>query len=113
MFKLILATLGLFVLAHTMTWAQMNLQFKYIWLRENLWVPLLFAIPIGYLFMKGVQNIYDYYGEVWPAKIIGFCIGNVVFGVLTYFFLDEGINMKTAICLGLSFIIVIIQVFWK
>jgi hypothetical protein len=52
-------------------------------------------------------------GALWPVRFIGFGLGIVSFTVMTYFFMNEGMNTKTLVSLGLSLIIVLIQVLWK
>jgi len=111
--KLLLYGLGLFLCAHMLTWVQMNIQFMWSWARNNQWFLALFGVPVAYLFIKATSFIYDYYGEIWPSRILGFSVGTLVFSVLTYLFMKEGINLKTGICLGLSVIIILIQVLWK
>jgi hypothetical protein len=111
--KNIIIVFLLFSVAHIVTWFQMNLQFKVPWLKDNIWVLLLFSVPIGYMFIKGVQYAYLEYEAVWPARILGFCIGNTIFAIMTYLFMNEGMNTKTLICLSLSTVIILIQVLWK
>lgn len=91
----------------------MNTQFMWAWAKSNQWFMALFGVPIAYLFIKGTSYIYDYYGEIWPSRILGFSIGTMVFSILTYLLMKEGINLKTGICLGLSVMIILIQVLWK
>lgn len=91
----------------------MNTQFMWCWARNNQWFLALFGVPIAYLFIKGTSFIYNYYGAIWPSRILGFSIGTLVFSILTYLLMKEGINLKTGICLGLSVMIILIQVLWK
>ena len=111
--KELLTIIGLFTVAHTLTWFQINGMILWDWMKQNLWFVLLFAIPIGYLFIKAVEHTYKYYGELWPTKIIGFSVGTIVFAILTYFFTNEGITLKTGVCLSLAGVIIGIQVLWK
>jgi len=53
-------------------------------------------------------------GEVWGPRLLGFGLSYLVFPVLTYYYFGESMFApKTLICIGLSFSIVGIQVFWK
>ena len=66
------------------------------------------------MFIIGTRYIAEHYdGEVWPGRFIGFSIGMLVYAVFTYYFLGEGMNLKTTICLMLSVCIILIQIFWK
>ena len=55
----------------------------------------------------------EYDGELWPSRLIGFGIGTIIFTILSYIFFKEPLSTKTLVCLGLSFAIVAIQIFWK
>jgi hypothetical protein len=103
----------LMLIAHTLTWIQLNAQFISPWAKNNQWLVALSGIPIAFLFIKATSYVYDYYDELWPSRIIGFSIGTLIFSMLTYLFMKEGINLKTGICLGLSVIIILIQLLWK
>ena len=111
--KELLLIFGLFGLAHTLTWFQINGQFVWDWVKDHMWFVLLFATPIGWIFIKAVEKTYTHYGELWPSKIIGFSVGTIVFAILSYFFTNEGITLKTGVCLALSCLIIGIQVLWK
>jgi myo-inositol catabolism protein IolC len=50
---------------------------------------------------------------MWPSRIIGFSIGTMVYAVMAYTWFNEQITTKTAICLFLSALIILVQVFWK
>lgn len=84
------------------------------WIKDNpLWMSLL-GVPFTYLTIKAARlMINSYQGESWPNRLIGFVLGVVVFSVMAWFFLKEPINLKTTICLVLSFCILLIQLFMK
>ena len=52
-------------------------------------------------------------GQLWPGRFIGQASGIVIFAVMTWFFLNEGINTKTTISLILATMLFGIQIFWK
>jgi hypothetical protein len=52
-------------------------------------------------------------GLLWPSRFIGFGVGMVVYALGVSYFFNEGITTKTLISLGLSLILICIQVFWK
>lgn len=69
---------------------------------------------ISYMFIKATAFIAGYYdGALWPGRFIGFSMGIASFAFLTWYFLGEGINTKTAISLMLAFALVSVQIFWK
>lgn len=52
-------------------------------------------------------------GTLWENRLLGFGMGMVSFGLLTYIFMGEGINLKTGVSLILATSLVLIQIFWK
>lgn len=72
------------------------------------------GVPVGYLVILASREMVSLYdGQTWPNRIIGFSIGVMVFTVMAWVILKEPLNLKTLICLFLSFIILLIQLFWK
>jgi hypothetical protein len=87
---------------------------KFDVLKNNTWLVLLMGLPISWFFLNSVRNLVIWGdGQLWPSRIIGFSIGIVVFGVMSSLVFGEGLNTKTAICVVLSMLVVLIQVFWK
>lgn len=87
---------------------------KFEILKNNTWLVLLMGLPISWFFLKSVQNLVIWgEGQLWPSRIIGFSIGIVVFGVMSSLVFGEGLNTKTTICVLLSLLVVLIQIFWK
>jgi hypothetical protein len=52
-------------------------------------------------------------GLLWPGRFIGFASGMISFAALSYLVMGEVIGVKTGVSLGLAFLLVCIQVFWK
>lgn len=102
------------ILAQIFTFYQLQGQVKINWFKNNYWLTVLMGIPISMLFMHSVKNlIYAYDGEMWPSRLIGFSIGAIVFTLLSWFVFREPLTTKTYVCLTLSFMILMIQLFWK
>ena len=103
-----------FAIAATAIWFQTHAQFFNEWSKDN---ALLMAIPgfiISYWSIKGTENIAAAYdGEVWPARLIGFGIGIILFAILTWWVLGEKVEMKSAVCVMLAISILLIQLYWK
>jgi hypothetical protein len=100
--------------AQILTFFQLQGQLKYNWIRDNYWLTVLAGIPISMLFMYSVKNmITAFNGEMWPSRLIGFSIGAIVFTLLSWKVFDEPLTTKTYVCLFLSFLILMIQLFWK
>lgn len=101
-------------LAQIFVFLQIQGSLKYQFLQDNKWLVLLSGIPITWLFIESVKNIYTWSGgQLWPGRLIGFSIGIIVFTIMSMILFGEGITAKTGICLILSIIILGIQIFWK
>lgn len=105
----------LIFIAQALVWFQMYGVLKIDWIKDNkLWVVYGLAIPITYLFVNAVRLCTEAFGgDMYPSRFLTFTLGVVSFAFLTWHFNGEGINMKTAVCLLLSFTIILIQIFWK
>ena len=112
--KLIVLGFIYFFVSATAIWFQTHAQFFNDWSKDN---AILVAIPgfvISYWSIKATENIAEAYdGAVWPARLIGFGIGIIIFSILTWLILGEKIEIKSAVCVLLAFCILIIQLFWK
>ena len=53
---------------------------------------------------------YEHFGQFWNIRLMGFGAGTMVFGIMSYFFLDEVPTIKTIICLLLAAAIILIQI---
>ena len=70
------------------------------------------GIPISAIFMFSVKHMVAYFnGAVWGSRLIGFSLGTLVFTIGSYYMFGETITLKTGICLLLSVIIVLVQLF--
>jgi hypothetical protein len=103
----------LYVIGQAMVWFQSNGQFMWPFFKKY---PLLIAcigIPISYIFINGTRLSYSGYGVLWPGRMLGFAVGVIIFAILSQIFMGEQINLKTGLCLFLSFLIICIQIFMK
>jgi len=112
--KNILIGILLICVAQTGAWFQQFAPMRWPWFKDNTWFSAIFTgIPITYFFIWGAQYLYDEFGSAWSVRLLQFSIGMFIVTLLTHFVLNEGINLKNGICIGLSFLIVLIQTFWK
>ena len=103
-----------FLLVQIITWFQLNGQFVWPWFKNNAFILCLFGIPISWLYIISTKyGFIAFDGVIWPGRLLGFGIGAVCFGVLTYWYVSEGITPKTAVSLILAVTLVMVQVFWK
>ena len=112
--KALLVGIGLFLIAHIITWFQLNGQFFSEWFKNNTFIVALLGVPLSWLYIYGTKACYDGFGGlVWPGRFIGFACGMVVFSLLTSYIMNEGVTIKTGISLGLALTLVSVQIFWK
>lgn len=102
------------ILGQILVFIQVQGSLKYQFLQDYKWLVLLMGIPITWLFVESVRNIYMWSGgQLWPGRLIGFSIGIVVFTIMSMILFGEGISLKTGVCLILSLAILVIQIFWR
>jgi hypothetical protein len=64
--------------------------------------------------MESVKHMVTYFdGQLWPSRLIGFAVGTIVFTFMSMLWFDEPITTKTCVCLSLSVLILLVQLFWK
>jgi len=114
MSKLVLGILC-FAFGQTLIWFQTNGQFVWKWAKDHpAWMAIIFSFPISYSFIHGTKYIVEHFdGALWPGRLLGFGIGAICFGIITYIYMGEGITPKTAVSLILAITLVMVQIFWK
>jgi len=105
--KLVIALLVSFI-GHIIAWFHMQGQFRYEW-AKSLWWVALGGVPISFCFYYSTRWFYEYFGNYWYVRPVGFGMATLIFGVMTWLVLDELPDTRTIICLILSVIIIIIQ----
>ena len=96
-------------LGHIVAFFHMNAQFKWEWAKSQ-WFILLIGIPISYLFYYSTRFSYEHFGYVWNIRMIGFGLGNLIFGLLTWMILSEAPSPRVIISLLLALTIILINV---
>lgn len=104
----------LFLIGQILVWYQINGQFLSTWMKDRPIIMSLLGVPISYIYIYATQHTVSAFdGSLWPQRFIGFSMGMLSFAFLTYFHLNEGMNLKTLITLSLAVLIVLIQVLWN
>tara|TARA_R110000787_G_scaffold276618_1_gene385577 strand:- start:64 stop:408 length:345 start_codon:yes stop_codon:yes gene_type:complete len=108
-------TILFFLTGQTMIWFQTNGQFLWKWFANNTFLlSLVGGTTISYTFIMGTRYAFEYFdGELWPGRFLGFALGISSYAILTWYFMGEGITIKTATSLILSAGIISVQLFWK
>ncbi len=105
----------LFSLGHVLAWFQLNSQYIWDWWRDHpVTTVAIYSFPCGLLFYFGWRHATVAMESVWSARLITFGISFLVFPILTWYLLGESMfKPKTLVCVALSLLIILIQVFWK
>lgn len=110
----LLTGVGLFVIAHSLTFYQLNGQFINKWFVKNEWLVIAFGAVLSIFYVWGTKyTVAGTGGLLWPARFIGFGIGMLLYAILVNHHFSEGINLKTIISLVLCLMLICIQVLWK
>ena len=102
------------LVAQLLTFIQLQGRFKYDWMKDNPHIMVLLGIPISYLFMASVKFMVEHFdGQLWPSRLIGFAMGTIMFTIMSIYWFNEHISIKTGMCLFLALCILLIQLFVK
>ena len=105
----LLLCIGLFSTVQVITWFQLNGQFVWPWFKNNMFLVCLIGMPVSYIFYKVTEYGYLGLGSLWGVRFLVFASSYFVFPFLTYWFLNEGLTIKTTLSILLSLIIILIQ----
>ena len=83
-------------------------QFKYEWAKSIWWVALG-GVPISFAFYYGTRWFYEYFGNYWYVRPIGFGMATLVFTIMTWIMLNEAPDTRTIITMFLAVVIIGIQ----
>ena len=103
----------LMALAQIISFIQLQGQMVWKFPRENPYVMMLLGLPISLMFIKTTKMFNEIYDANWPSRLIGFGVGVIVFTIMSWIIFHEHPTPKTLTCLGLAFIIVLLQILWK
>ena len=103
----------LITLAQVISYLQLQGQGKWEFFKQNPFIIMFLGLPIGYLLITSTSNINGFFGATWQGRLIGQGIGVIVFALMSFFLFKENITIKTAICITLALVIIIINIYWK
>ena len=111
----LLQGVGFFIIAHILTFFQLNGQFlKTDWFRKNEFLVAAAGIVLSYFYIWGTKHTVSGTGDLlWPARFIGFGVGMVIYAMLVSYYFKEGITTKTIVSLAIALLLICIQVLWK
>ena len=107
----LLVSMSLILMANIITWFQFQGHF---WSNKLIWKSPYFIMLVGAiispLFWYATKFSYEHFGQYWNIRLVGFGIGTIVFGIMTWLLQNEIPTLKTFICLLLAAAIVLIQI---
>jgi len=110
----LLIGMGMFLIAHILTFFQLNGQFLWKSFVKNEWLVAASGIILSLFYIWGTKYIVEAFGGLlWPGRFIGFGVGMIIYAIMVSHFFNEGINLKTMTSLILATGLVCVQVFWK
>ena len=91
-----------------------QLQGHYVWTNLNflksMWWVYATSLIIAPLFWYSTKWSYEHFGQYWNIRLMGFGMGTVVFGFMTWLLSNEIPTIKTFICILLAIAIILIQI---
>lgn len=98
-----------------MIWIQTNGQFIWPWFKKHpIAVSIITGSVISYIVIYATRMVVEHFdGVLWPGRFIGFSSGMIVFALMTWAFMGEGVNVKTGISLVLALALIFVQIFVK
>ena len=99
------------VIANIIAYYQFNGQFFLKeWYWHNPWTTSMIGYPVGMLFFYATKLSYEHFGFTWNIRMIGFGMGTIIFGLMSFVLLKEIPTLKTIICILLALAIILIQI---
>ena len=107
----LLFAIALIVIANIGTWFQFQ---GHYWSDKLIFKSRIFICGVGtilsMLFWNATKFSYEYFGQYWNIRLMGFGVGTMVFGLMTWMLSNEVPTIKTFICLLLAVAIILIQI---
>ena len=107
----LLACLSLIVTANILTWFQFQGHF---WSNKLIWKSPYFIMMVGAIispmFWHATRLSYEHFGQFWNIRLMGFGVGTIVFGIMTWLLQNEIPTLKIFFFFFLAAAIVLIQV---
>jgi hypothetical protein len=106
--------MAMFLVAHILTFFQLNGQFLWKSFQKNEWAVASTGIILSFFYIWGTKYTVEAFGGLlWPGRFVAFGLGMIIYAIMVGYYFNEGINLKTMTSLILSIGLVCVQVFWK
>lgn len=103
------------ILAQTITWFQVNSQFIWqFWIDKPILSAVALGLPSSLTFWYAAHYSYAYFGNLWSTRFVVFGLSYITFPIMTYLIANESMfEPKTLVCIALSIMIMLIQLYWR
>jgi len=111
--KLLIA-LAILIFVYIIGWHQLYGQFIHEFYKKYQWYLVFLSVPNTLLSIYAAKILTEVFeGKMWPNRIFTFSIGIIMFTILTQIYFTERLTLKTLTLIGLSGLIVVLQILWK
>lgn len=112
--KALLLGISFYMVGQIVAYYQLNGQFIWPWFKRNPLLLSLLGIPVSLIFIAATKyTVTAFDGIMWPQRFIGFASGILIYAWGTSYYFNQPIDVKTTISLGLAFLLIGVQIFWK
>jgi len=112
--RALLLGISFFIVGQVFVYYQLNGQFIWPWFKRNPLLLSLLGIPVSLIFIIATKyTVTAFDGTMWPQRFIGFASGIFIYAWGTSYYFNQPIDVKTMISLGLAFLLIGVQIFWK
>ena len=88
--------MAMFLVAHILTFFQLNGQFLWKSFQKNEWAVASAGIILSFFYMWGTKYIVEAFGGLlWPGRFVAFGVGMIIYAIMVGYYFNEGINLKT------------------
>jgi hypothetical protein len=106
----LIASILLFATMHVLVWFSSNAQLVESMKDRAMLLCIVLAVPTSIASLYAVKHGYEAFESLWSVRLMGFGISYLVFPLLTWLLMKESpFNVKTMICIVLSFAIIGVQ----
>lgn len=101
----------LLIVAQIISYFQLQGYNKWDFFNKNVFILCLVGVPVSFLYIVATRLINEHFYSTWEGRLIGQSVGVIVFSIMSFLFLKEGLGFKTITSILLSFLIILINIF--
>lgn len=108
-----LYALILITISTILVWFNQNIRYYSEWWDEHYLLNIaLFAPVIGFFTYIYWGVCMEVFGSMWSARLVSYAVSTIIFSIITWYFANENpFELKTIICILLSLVILLVQMY--